>query len=273
VKKIVFLVSLLLILGLSAFVLPGDRIASQEADEAPEVAGMVFVPPGEFSMGSSLDDLRDMAEQDEFPQRAVWVHGFYIDVHEVTNAQYKVFVDSTGIEPPHLWEDGNYPVGRDGYPVVDVSWDDAVAYARFVGKRLPTEAEWEKAARGTDARNFPWGEKYNTHLINQESLQPVMSMPANRSPYGVFDMAGNAAEWVEDWYAAYPREAGEEIPKEVTTRRQQYPKEKYKVYRGGGFNTYGKYLRCANREREKPDKKWRYIGFRCAMDPPWQEDD
>jgi formylglycine-generating enzyme required for sulfatase activity len=245
--------------------------AGEEPAEIPEFSGMVYVPPGEFMMGSTLDDLRDMADQDEFPQRAVWVDGYYIDVHEVTNAQYKVFVDSMGVEPPYLWEDGNYPIGRDGYPVTDISWEQAAAYARFVGKRLPTEAEWEKAARGTDGRTYPWGDKFDSHIAEMGNLRPVMSQPDNISPFGVYDMAGNAAEWVNDWYAAYPRQPGEEIPKEVTTRRQKYPKEKFKVYRGGGFKTYGKYLRCANREREKPRKKWRDIGFRCAMDPPWKQ--
>jgi formylglycine-generating enzyme required for sulfatase activity len=272
-KPILLLLLLPLLLGTAALVLPGGRVASQETGGVPEIAGMVYIPPGEFIMGSSLDDLRKTAEQDEFPQRRVWVDGFYIDIHEVTNVQYKVFVDSTGAEPPHLWIDGNYPIGRDGYPVVDVSWDEAAAYARFVGKRLPTEAEWEKAARGTDGRNFPWGDKHDTHMIHHETLQPVMSIPANKSPYGLFDMAGNAAEWVADWYAPYPREPGDEIPKDILTRQQSYEAEKYKVYRGGGFGTYGKYLRCANREREKPEKKWRYIGFRCAMDPPWQEEE
>jgi formylglycine-generating enzyme required for sulfatase activity len=256
----------------TASVAPAGGTSGKAPDPIPEISGMVYIPPGEFIMGSSLEDLKNQASQDEYPQRRVTLGGYYIDVHEVTNAQYKVFVDSMGIEPPFLWQDGNYPVGRDGYPVVDISWYEAAEYARFVGKRLPTEAEWEKAARGTDGRRYPWGDKFDRHLVHLETLSPVMSTPGNASPYGVYDMAGNVAEWVEDWYAPYPREEGDVIPKEITTRRQSYSKEKYKVYRGGGFNTFGKYLRCANREREKPDKKWRFIGFRCVMDPPWGKD-
>ena len=273
-KRIVLISTYPLALALVAFLLPAGEATGQQPDGIPEFPGMTFIPPGEFVMGSTLDDLQDMAEQDEYPQRRLWLDGYYIDIHEVTNAQYKVFLDSMHIEPPYLWSrDNNYPVGQDGYPVVDVSWNDAALYAEFVGKRLPTEAEWEKAARGTDARSFPWGEKYDKHLVEMEKLVPVMSFPGNVSPFGVYDMAGNAAEWVDDWYAQYPRGNSPDIPKSVTTRKQDYPHEKFKVYRGGGFNTFGKFLRCANREREKPHRGWRYIGFRCAKDlPPARED-
>jgi formylglycine-generating enzyme required for sulfatase activity len=271
-KRILVLAVFPLLLGMVAFVGPGGRVLSQESEGIPEITGMVFVPAGEFVMGSTLEDLSKKAEQDEYPQHRVWVDAFYIDIHEVTNVQYKLFVDSTGVEPPHLWVDGSYPVGHDGFPVSDISWGEAADYAAFVGKRLPTEAEWEKAARGTDGRVFPWGNKFDPHLVDLENLQLVMNNPGNASPYGALDMAGNVAEWVDGWYVQYPRRAGDEIPKEITTRKQDYPEEKYKVYRGGGFNTFSRFLRCANREREKPDKKWRYIGFRCAIDPPWKND-
>jgi len=279
-KHTLFVVAIPFVLGLAAIVLPGigpsvtgapADTAVQDPDTIPEVARMVYIPPGEFIMGSSLEDLDDLAEQDEYPRRVVWLDGYYIDVHEVTNSQYKVFVDSMEIAPPHLWKDGNYPVGQDGYPVVDVSWEDARMYAEFVGKRLPTEEEWEKAARGTDGRHYPWGNEFSTHLVNRETLQPVMSNPGNRSPYGLFDMAGNAAEWVDAWYAPYPVPEGEKLPKSFAHRRQGFREETHRVYRGGSWNTLGKYLRCANREREKPERKWRYIGFRCVMDPPWRQ--
>jgi sulfatase modifying factor 1 len=273
-KKILVLLIYPLALGLIAFLTPAGDVSGQQPEGMPEFPGMAWIAPGEFIMGSTLDDLTDMGEQDEYPQRRLWLDGYYIDIHEVTNAQYKVFLDSVHIEPPYLWsEDNNYPIGQDGYPVVDVSWDDAVLYAEFMGKRLPTEAEWEKAARGTDGRNFPWGEKFDKHLVEMDGLVPVMSFPGNVSPYGIHDMAGNAAEWVDDWYDRYPMGDAPEIPKSVTTRKQSYPHEKFRVYRGGGFNTFGKYLRCANREREKPHKEWRYIGFRCAMDPPPPNED
>jgi formylglycine-generating enzyme required for sulfatase activity len=238
----------------------------------PPVHDMVFVPAGEFLMGSSGEELYRTADVDEFPRRQVWVDDFYIDVHEVTNAQYKVYVDSMRVEPPPKWVDGNYGLGEDGLPVVSITWDEAAAYARFVGKRLPTEAEWEKAARGTDGRSYPWGGSFDrVHANNGEHLLPIMSYPSGVSPYGAYDMAGNAAEWVDGWYEAYPREPGQTPPSDLPDRQEEFKKER-RVYRGGSWNTFPKHLRCANRESTSPGKRWVYVGFRCAMDPPWRKD-
>ncbi len=238
-------------------------------DPIPEINGMVFVPAGEFTMGSDASDVLKMADVDEFPQRRVYVDDYYIDIHEVTNAQYKAFLDSTQMEAPPKWLDGNYGIGEDGFPVISVTWDEAVAYATWVGKRLPTEAEWEKAARGTDTRSFPWGDSFDRALANNgDRLLPIMSYHAGVSPYGCFDMAGNAAEWVDGWYAAYPRGPSDVLPKGVPDRNELFSKER-RVYRGGSWNTFSKYLRCSNREHTSPGKRWVYVGFRCAMAPPW----
>jgi iron(II)-dependent oxidoreductase len=241
-------------------------------DPVPAVAGMAFVPAGYFTMGSSHEELRRIAEVDEWPQRQVWVDDFYIDIHEVTNAQYKLFVDSMKVEAPHRWVNNNYAIGEDGIPIVSITWDEAAAYARYVGKRLPTEAEWEKAARGTDARRFPWGSDFDKDKANNsDRIMPIMSLPEGVSPYGCFDMAGNAAEWVDGWYDAYPR--GEEVlPSDIPDRAQQFKKNR-RVYRGGSWNSFAKFLRCANRESTREGKKWVYIGFRCAKNPPWLEAD
>jgi formylglycine-generating enzyme required for sulfatase activity len=240
-------------------------------DPTPVVAGMVLVPAGEFTMGSGVDDLRRMAEVDEWPQHRLWLDDYYIDVHEVTNAQYKVFLDSTRVEAPHRWVNGNYGIGEDGLPVVSISWDEAAAYARFVGKRLPTEAEWEKAARGADGRRFPWGNDFDGDYANNgDRLMPIMSFPLGESPYGCYDMAGNAAEWVDGWYAAYPRGDGDVLPADIPDRQESFRTDR-RVYRGGSWNSFGKFLRCANRESTGENRKWAYIGFRCAMDAPWVE--
>jgi eukaryotic-like serine/threonine-protein kinase len=238
-------------------------------DPVPLVTGMAFVPGGEFLMGSTAEDVRKMADVDEYPQRKVFVSDFYIDVHEVTNAEYKVYVDATGVPPPPKWENGNYGIGEDGLPVISITWDEAAAYAKFVGKRLPTEAEWEKAARGTDGRVYPWGNNFDrVHANNGDRVVPIMSYPLGASTYGVFDMAGNVAEWVDGRYEAYPRTVP--LPRDLPDRKEVFKGDR-RVYRGGSWNTFPKYLRCSNRESTTPGKRWVYIGFRCAMDPAWKK--
>jgi sulfatase modifying factor 1 len=188
---------------------------------------MAIVPAGDFLMGSDGD------RPDERPQRRVYVDGFQIDRYEVTNAQYRRFLESTGQAPPDHWQDGLYQKGQDDYPAVGVSWPEADSYCRWAGKRLPTEAEWEKACRGADGRIYPWGNRWDPGRLNvdlthhvagttgtevfpwqdawallraapgsgiQPRLQPVGSYPDGVSPYGMLDAAGNAAEWVADWY-------------------------------------------------------------------------
>ncbi len=244
--------------------------AVDRPDPVPPVSGMVFVPAGYFTMGSNSDELQRMADVDEWPQRNVWVDDYYIDIHEVTNAQYKVYLDSTKVEAPHRWLNGNYGIGEDGLPVVSITWDEAAAYARYVKKRLPTEAEWERAARGDNPRRFPWGDEFDIdHANNGNRLMPIMSFPSGVSPYGCFDMAGNAAEWVDGWYEAYARTESDVLPPGIPDRKEQF-KENRHIYRGGSWNSFGKFLRCANRESTGLSRKWVYVGFRCAMDPPWK---
>jgi formylglycine-generating enzyme required for sulfatase activity len=243
--------------------------ASRRPDPVPAITGMVFVPAGDFLMGSTADEVRRASDADEYPQRKLWLDDYYIDMHEVTNAQYKVFVDSMKVPAPPKWVDGNYGIGEDGLPVVSITWEEAAAYAKFVGKRLPTEAEWEKAARGTDGRTYPWGNTFDRlHANNGDHLMPIMSYPSGVSPFGVFDMAGNAAEWVNGHYEAYPRT--EPLPRDIPDRREIFKGDR-RVYRGGSWNTFPKYLRCSNRESTSPGKRWVYIGFRCVMDPPWKK--
>jgi formylglycine-generating enzyme required for sulfatase activity len=245
---------------------PPESIQSQE--NIPDINGMVYIPPGEFIMGSTEADILVSADFDEFPQRRVFVEGFYIDIAEVTNVQYKLFVDSMHVEPPFYWDEGNYPLGMDGYPVSSVSWDDARAYAEFVGKRLPTEEEWEKAARGTDGRRYPWGNEFDNKKCNNTTrILPVWSLPEGASPYGILNMSGNVAEWVDGPYAPYPRSDTDTLHWRTAEYKPNFD-VKFRVYRGGSWNSYGKYLRCANRENAKPRETWNTIGFRCAMNPP-----
>jgi len=214
---------------------------------------MVYIAGGEFIMGS------DDGNEDEKPQRAVNLDGFNIDIYPVTNADYKAFVDATGQPPPHHWEGSTYPEGKGDHPVVWVSWHDAQAYCQWAGKRLPTEAEWEKAARGTDGRKWPWGDTFDPAKCNAKEsgigeTAPVGKYPEGASPYGVMDMAGNVWEWTADWYEAYPGSSYQ------STRFGQ----KNKVMRGGSWFDAGAFVRCSVRNNAAPKFSFSTIGFRCA---------
>lgn len=229
-------------------------------------AEMVLVPAGPFLMGSLEGD------PDEAPPHLVNLPAFYIDKYEVTHEQYARFVAATGHPPPLDWPDGKMPARLAKHPVVNVTWADAVAYARWAGKRLPTEAEWEKAARGTDGRRYPWGnsvagKKTASGPDAQDRAHPegrtfpVGSFPDDTSPYGAMDMAGNVWEWTADWYEAYP---GNDQP------ALEYGR-KFKVIRGGGaIDYYGAPAtrRCADRARSVPYGTYDALGFRCVMEVP-----
>jgi formylglycine-generating enzyme required for sulfatase activity len=235
---------------------------------------MVLVPAGAFWMGSSEGD------SDERPMQQVYLRAFWIDRYEVTNAQYAEFLNATQgeqercggqicadtkVENPdgHLvYEKGRYRVerGYDNHPVTEVSWYGAQAYCERYGKRLPSEAEWEKAARGTDGAAYPWGEEFDSHKLNSDyrvgDTTPVGSYTDGASPYGAYDMAGNVWEWVADWYAAYPGSA----------YQSPFFDHKYKVVRGGSWNHPADDARCARRDIAHPDRRLRVVGFRCAYD-------
>jgi formylglycine-generating enzyme required for sulfatase activity/energy-coupling factor transporter ATP-binding protein EcfA2 len=218
---------------------------------------MVEVPGGEFTMGDST------GAPDEGPAHVDSVGSFWIDKYLVTNAQYARFIKATGYRAPYYWRGDECPEGEEGLPVTHVSWYDAKAYANWVGKRLPTEAEWEKAARDVDSRRYPWGDKFETNHCNWfESssgghLTPVGSFPLGISPFGVHDMAGNVWEWVEDWYQPYPGSL---------YQSEQFG-QKCKVTRGGAAGTtHESNFRCACRTYSEPEQYFGNVGFRCACD-------
>jgi formylglycine-generating enzyme required for sulfatase activity len=300
----------------------------------PSTQGMMLVPAGEFKLGSTKAD--NWARPDEMPQRVVNLPAFYIDQFEVSNLDYKRFMDATKWRPPSSWENGMYPYGGDHFPVTGVSWWDATAYARWLGKRLPSEAEWEKAARGPDGRRFPWGDRFDPDKANGETrLLPAVSKLEGASIYGVVNISGNVAEWTASLYEPYPQieaalpaefgggtpavESGQRIetPSGVAERTPesgtivdtqpapstnasavitaaQQPEasggeavttpapdprlvffthvelldKRPRVYRGGSYNSYARFLRCANRQSDKPSASWENVGFRCALDAP-----
>ena len=224
---------------------------------------MVYVPPGTFPMGSEEGD------PDEQPVRDVFLDGFYIDKYEVSWRQWRL----SGLPVPKDIDGGPVPEhkpiwGRgDDLPVTYMKWHDAKAYAAWVGKRLPSEAEWEKAARGTDGREYPWGNEpptferavWKEHPIGKESPAPVDCCEAGVSPYGVHNMAGNAFEWCEDWYdAKFYSRAPDRNPINLEKRR-------HKVLRGGAFVLDPIDLRAPLRYRQYAIEGQDYVGFRTAL--------
>jgi len=204
-------------------------------------AGMVFVPGGKFIMGSNIGDA------DEYPQRFVDVKPFYIDRFEVSNKEYASFKANHKYWPEKANE-----------PVLNVNWYDAVAYAKWAGKRLPTEAEWEKAARGTDGRKYPWGNIHDMSFAEPDGVVQEAAWRAGKSPYGAYWMAGGAWEWTADWYRPYPGN---------TTFSPAYG-EKYKVIRGASRFADPSMQRCAHRYYLDPTThvSGYPVGFRCVKD-------
>ena len=253
-------------LGLISLILfCGSRL---EATETPE--GMVLVPSGAFWMGSDADT------EAERPRRRVWLDAFAIDRYEVTFERYRAFLEATGRAPPfwgeawaraYDWVDGRPPEGHGDHPVVVVSWHDADAFCRWAGGRLPTEAEWEKAARGTDGRRYPWGDRYETARANAYGEEDghltsaaAGSYPSGGSPCGAQDMAGNVWEWCADWYdPAYYSQGPERNPKGPAEGTR-------KVVRGGSLGAVPALLRTTFRMGNDPSFRAAAIGFRCVKD-------
>lgn len=278
---------------------------------------MAFVSAGPFIMGSDASDemtaksiygLRIHTVHDQHPRHVMSLSSFWIDIHEVSNIEYRQFVEQTGHAVPFSWTQNAFNVedrrlrsahienlrliardylrldldvstmnrrellmaildARRAYgqlPVTGISWYDASDYCHWKGKRLPSEAEWEKAARGTDGSRFPWGDQWKPSILLDQSehgLISVNSITEDRSSYGVKFMAGNVMEWVNDWYQAYPG--------------SDYHSDKmgkiYKVIRGGSLDT-GHYMlqefyTGSHRAFLEPEKSGEDLGFRCAATP------
>jgi sulfatase modifying factor 1 len=253
-----------------------SAVATASSALAPpnEIQGLVLIPAGPFPMGVPAG-ARD-GGRDEYPRHEVHLNAYYIDKYEVTNGRYLEFMRATGHRAPqhpidpkrNLWQGGLMPESVVDRPVINVDWYDADAYCRWAGKRLPTEAEWEKAARGTDDRRFPWGNveptdkhlNYNQHWQGEKTLMPVGSYEAGKSPYGVYDMAGNVWEWVADWYDEhYYEHSPPRNPKGP-------PSSGFKVIRSSGWHVETPLVRIFTRVKSDPRNRNDSTGFRCAAD-------
>ncbi len=237
---------------------------------------MVYIPGGEFSMGS------DEGNENESPRHKVCLDAFYIDRYPVTNEDYKRFVDATGYPVPCYeveWADvGEYnwdpetrtpPKGKEKHPVVLVTWQDAQVYATWAGKRLPTEAEWERAARGADGRRWPWGNDFvegrsNTKETEINGTTPVgQYSPDGDSPGGVGDMTGNVWEWTASLFRPYPYDADD--------GRESREGAGWRVLRGGSWSNPLDRARCTAR-LDGDFLFFSNVGFRCAVSIAGGED-
>ena len=251
---------------------------------------VVQIPAGEFLMGS------DTGRSDEKPEHSVYLDAFEIDRFEVTNAQYRRFLQAAKRTAPPYWSGADYPIGQTDYPVVGVSWEDAAAYCAWAGQRLPTEAEWEKTCRSTAGRTYPWGDEWDTSRANVETtapqawpadwseawkslqalpvesearrLKPVGSYPGGASDYGVVDLAGNASEWVWDWYNWSDYQS---LP--TQNPRNMGPPWNHCLRGSSWFDPYGstnwvqEMSRCSARNSSHETRDPR-VGFRCARSIP-----
>lgn len=289
----------------------------------PDLSDMVLIPAGEFIMGSDKVEKTNISGEfgntkpwylDEHPKHKVSLPAYYIEEHEVTDAQYMKFLEETTIPAPEYWIKSGYILSEkanklneisverlrmlaskvfkldkdtrkmskqellkdinnklhymDKLPVTDVTWKQAQRYCTWAGLRLPTEAEWEKAARGSNGQEFPWGNEWHSNMSNTGSEQwemnvaPVESYQTDKSVYGIYDLAGNVSEWVGDWYKPYPG----------SDYKSKDFGEKFRVVRGaawgGGQGHYALELfqRGAYRANMLPDSTFDDVGFRCAAD-------
>ena len=273
------------------------RLAAKNSAE--NYSDMAHIPAGNFYMGSSFPETTTNYNlckkfdkgcklwwfRDERPRHTVYLKEYWIDRYETTNTDYVGFVIATGARSAldnscktkgckdgNLWDGVSYPSMIRDQPVIQVSWHDADAYCRWRGKRLPTEAEWEKAARGPSGRLYPWGNEpvsrsravYKKKWQGINTLGSVGSHPKGVSIYGVHDMAGNAWEWVSDWYQLdYYRSSPLSNP-------QGSPDGKYKIVRGGSWINNPDTLHGAFRRWSLPEVRFNDTGFRCAKDSQYE---
>lgn len=282
-KFLIWFGALLLVTGGCA---RGDILKGAERN-----GDMVFIPAGWFVMGSSADPatLGFEVSADELPAHRVFSKAFWIDRYEVTEEQYYQYLQKTGSKKyPGYWPEAGradrYPSGYGNYPVSDVDWYDAKEYCAWIGKRLPTEIEWEKAARGPEGRKWPWGDAFAKGNANTRETSemwaappgqkpgigwkaPVGSHPDDVSVYGVFDMAGNVQEWTASTYTSYP---GNKV-----RRVEEGEGERFRVLRGGSYLASSAFSRAPYRLAVLPtigpseDDGWHSdytYGIRCAKD-------
>ncbi len=253
---------MLLVVG-AAVTLNADDRSSTAREE------MALIPAGELSMGrhrTTSDDregMRPLALRDDRPVHTVHIDGFYLDIDEATHADYAAFVEASGHTPPRHWLGGAMPKEKKDLPIYNVDWNDASAYCAWAGKRLPTEAEWEKAARGgLEGLDYPWGDDKPSEDLALFNTPEGPGPAGKRKPnaYGLRDMAGGVAEWCSDWFErTYYERSPARNPRGPETGM-------YKIIRGGSWSSGPRRITVFFRNWVRPNQKTPNVGFRCARD-------
>ena len=245
--------------GQTYSVVEAQRLVGREQWE--DLDRMVVIPAGAFIMGTDLD----RADEQDKPSHQVTLPAFYLDKFLVTNAQYARFVASTQRRPPLNWKNGHIPQGEILRPVTMVTWNDATDYCAWDHRRLPHEAEYEKAGRGTDGRRWPWGDQMDPTRLNTYynvgSSSDVMAYPKGASPYGAYDLAGNVAEWTADDLRPYE---GSKAPENLPAGAAMAQFGSYKVLRGGSWKGDPFSTSLYHRNFDLPNHATDFYGFRCA---------
>jgi formylglycine-generating enzyme required for sulfatase activity len=231
--------------------------ATSSPGKPDPLENMVLIPEGDYPNGSVPGK---SPFENESPRHLVHLASFYIDRNEVTNEEYKKFCDATGRSYPGYFSGKDYPPGSARKPVVMISWIDADAYARWVGKRLPSEAEWEAAAAGLSGRTWPWGDNWSSNEANtrekgEDDAAEVGTHLFDQSEFGVYDMAGNVSEWTQDYYKPYPG----------NSRKEKEYGEQFRVLRGGSSKASKEFARSQFRARLPDGFRSRDLGFRCVV--------
>ena len=250
--------------------LPSKKVTQRDHKE------MVLIPSGEFIMGTSKVDTEGTHKKigavkplylDQHPERSLFLGPFYMDRYEVTNEEYQRFLKATQFtDLPAHWVDGKYPEGRGLHPVTQVTWWEAWSYCMWAGKQLPTEAQWEKSARGPHGLPYPWGKEFvkgkaNLGIDGDRKTAPITAYPEDVSPYKIYGLSGNVMEWTQDWYLPYPG----------NPRSDPRFGRELKVLRGHGFQKAGHYFLPAyryafTRTEANPNDFFENVGFRCASE-------
>ncbi len=250
--------------------LPPIKVSDKDQKE------MILVPSGEFIMGTDKVDIEGTHKKigsvkplylDQHPERKLFLGAFYMDRYEVTNEEYERFLRATQFpDRPAHWMDGVFPEEQAFHPVTQVTWWEGWSYCMWAGRQLPTEAQWEKSARGPNGLPYPWGEKFvkgkaNLGIDGDRKTAPVTAYPEDVSPYAIYGLSGNVMEWTQDWYLPYPGNS------KLSPR---FGKE-LKVLRGNGFQKAGHYFLLAyrytfTRTEANPNDFFENVGFRCASE-------